>query len=95
MGLCMRERNVNLLIRERANWVIGGYENSVSDGIIEEMPPVEKMEKEIYNEVMSTNHIQIKAGLLEIKKDIRFLGKEKIVRTIHIMTELILQGVEL
>lgn len=40
-------------IRCGYNWVIGGLENSVQDGHIDEMPSVEDMFEEVYDEVTS------------------------------------------
>ena len=40
-------------IRCGYNWVIGGLENSVQDGHLEEMPAVEEMFEEVYDEVNS------------------------------------------
>lgn len=40
-------------IRCGYNWVIGGLENSVQDGQMEELPPVEDMFEEVYDEVTS------------------------------------------
>lgn len=40
-------------IRCGYNWVIGGLENSVQDGHLEEMPAVEEMFEEVYDEVTS------------------------------------------
>lgn len=40
-------------IRHGYNWVVGGLENSVQDGKMEEMPPVEEMFEEVYDEVTS------------------------------------------
>lgn len=40
-------------IRCGYNWVIGGLENSVQDGYLEEMPAVEEMFEEVYDEVTS------------------------------------------
>lgn len=40
-------------IRCGYNWVIGGLENSVQDGEMEEMPAVEEMFEEVYDEVTS------------------------------------------
>ena len=40
-------------IRCGYNWVIGGLENSVQDGQMEELPPVEEMFEEVYDEVTS------------------------------------------
>lgn len=38
-------------IKHGYNWVIGGYENSVQDGHIDEMPSVEELFEEVYDEV--------------------------------------------
>lgn len=40
-------------IRHGYNWVVGGLENSVQDGKLEEMPPVEEMFEEVYDEIIS------------------------------------------
>ena len=40
-------------IRHGYNWVVGGLENSVQDGQMEELPPVEEMFEEVYDEVTS------------------------------------------
>lgn len=40
-------------IRHGYNWVVGGLENSVQDGKMEEMPPVEEMFEEVYDEITS------------------------------------------
>lgn len=40
-------------IRHGYNWVVGGLENSVQDGHLEKMPPVEEMFNEVYAEVTS------------------------------------------
>lgn len=40
-------------IRYGYNWVIGGLENAVQDGSLEEMPAVEEMFEDVYDEVTS------------------------------------------
>lgn len=40
-------------IRHGYNWVVGGLENSVQDGKMEEMPPVEEMFEAVYDEITS------------------------------------------
>lgn len=40
-------------IRHGYNWVVGGLENSVQDGKLEEMPPVEEVFEEVYDEITS------------------------------------------
>ena len=40
-------------IRHGYNWVVGGLENSVQDGHLDKMPPVEEMFNEVYAEVTS------------------------------------------
>lgn len=40
-------------IRHGYNWVVGGLENSVQDGKLEELPPIEEMFEEVYDEITS------------------------------------------
>lgn len=40
-------------IKHGYNWVIGGLENSVQNGHLDEMPPIEEMFEEVYSEVNS------------------------------------------
>ncbi len=82
----LREIKVAALVREKANWVVGGWENSVTDGHLDTMPPVEDMEAEIYDEVLSAKWVEMKAGLVPITEDIRFLGTKRIKELITIIT---------
>ena len=43
-------------MRGAYNFVVGGYENSVSDGHMEEMPDVDAMFEEVYDEAMNTRY---------------------------------------
>ena len=43
-------------LRGAYNLVVGGYENSVQDGDMEEMPAVEDLFNEVYGEAMSTRY---------------------------------------
>lgn len=43
-------------LRGAYNFVVGGYENSVQDGDMEEMPAVEDLFDEVYGEAMSTRY---------------------------------------
>jgi hypothetical protein len=90
-GMDVREFKVKTLIREKANFVVGGWENSIADGHIETMPAVEDMEAEIYGEVMSARWVELKAGLALIKKDIRFLGTKRIKELISTITAEVLE----
>ena len=93
------KKDIRTLLVERVvdssvNWVIGGYENSVADGHIDEMPSQEQMEAEIYDEVMATDYVEVAGGLKQIKKDIRFLGTETIKQMITDQVTRDLQEVE-
>lgn len=46
-------------IREAYNWVVGGLENSVQDGQLESMPPVEEMLSEVYAEATQSCHTMV------------------------------------
>lgn len=43
-------------LRGAYNFVVGGYENSVQDGAMEEMPAVEDLFNEVYSEAMNTRY---------------------------------------
>ena len=90
MASGIRERIVINLIKERANWVIGGYENSVSDGHMTEMPSAEEIKSEVYGEVIRSKHVEIGGGLIGVSKDIRFLGKDFIEAKISRIVDRIL-----
>lgn len=66
-------------VRQAANWVIGGHENSIMDGLIEKMPSHESLAREIYQELMDLRGVEVAGGLIPLKKNIRFLTKEKIM----------------
>lgn len=78
----VREQTVKKLIKQKINWVVGGYENAVSDKHIEEMPSREQIADEVYQEVIDSKYLEIGAGLMPIQKDIRFLGKQRIKQLI-------------
>lgn len=73
-----REKLVAVAIREARNFVVGGYENAILDGYAEEMPNDETLVFEIYDEVLHNPVVELRGGLVPIKKDIRFLGKDRI-----------------
>ena len=86
----IRLRLVGKLVYSQANWVIGGWENSVTDGHIDAMPPREEMEAQIYDGVINATYVELAGGLRPIKTDIRFLGTAKIKEMITQATTKIL-----
>jgi len=78
----MREKKVRRIITEEAGFIIGGWENSVLDGHIEdsEFPTRGELIEEIYGEVMSDRQklIEMNGMMMEVSRDIRFLGSERI-----------------
>lgn len=63
-------------IRYGYNWVIGGLENSVQDGNLDEMPSVEEMFEEVYDEVISCTFAE---GFCDSKAApicVKFAGKK-------------------
>lgn len=59
-------------------YVLGGYENSVQDGVLEEMPPIETLFNEVYYEALLSKHemfggIRLDGG--EAPACMRFAGK--------------------
>ena len=67
-----------------SNWILDGYENSVTDGYMEqsEMPEHDDLAAEIYGAVMTTTYVQ---GAFRIgeTKEIRFAGAEFIKERIE------------
>lgn len=72
-------------VKNAFNWVVGGYENSVCDGQMEEMPSYEDIVDEIYWTVMNCTTEQ---GYQSSRPcdEVRFAGKEFIEECIkHLM----------
>lgn len=78
-----REIIIKLLVKDKFNSVVGGYENSVMDRIIDEIPPRKQLIEDIYDEVMTEDTIVTNMGVIYVKKDIRFMGRDKIIRCIE------------
>lgn len=80
-----RERLVKSAIKNEARWIIGGYENSISDGCMkkEDMPSIEHIQTEVYVNVIRGKLESGGSFLLQIKKDVRFLGKERIMQMVE------------
>lgn len=57
------------------NWIVGGYENSVEDGHIEQVPDYEELFSEIYYEVLHCTNFEGFNGNGPIK-EVRFAGTE-------------------
>lgn len=75
----MRVQAVSRLAKQKALWVIGGHENSILDGEKDSLPSEATLIQEVYDEVLRYPRIEIGGGIIELKKDIRFLGKEKLL----------------
>ena len=66
------------------NWVIGGYENSILDGHINEMPPAIDLLDEVYsniwNEPSATDGLEIRTGytIEELRSIAKFAGRDYI-----------------
>ena len=72
-------------VKNAFNWVVGGYENSVCDGQMEEMPTYEAIVEEIYWTVMNCTTTE---GHQSGKPcdEVRFAGKDFIMECIqHLM----------
>lgn len=75
----MRKILVARLAVEKARWVVGGYENSVLDELMSEMPSVQEMVEEVYQEMITDSVMLTHKGVIKLTKDIRFLGKETLM----------------
>lgn len=78
-----RENMVKMVVKEQVNMVLGGYENSLLDGHIQEMPTHDDLVNEIYQEVMNANEVETPFGMMKVQKDIRFFTKERIIAYIE------------
>lgn len=72
-----REINITKIIKREVGWVIGGYENAIFDGEATKMPEADEIEYEVYQELMAGGNVQ------PVRKDVRFLGKERIREAIR------------
>ena len=81
--MVMREKIVMLVVKQESNDVVGGYENSISDGHINVMPVREDLLEEIYNQVMMTTIVEGNNCRMSVEKDIRFIGSKKIKELIE------------
>lgn len=79
----IREKLVEKVVRRTFNWVTAGYTNSIMDRLIPEIPPHDMLVEEIYHEVMHTQFVETPSGMIQVKKDIRFVGKDKIISYIN------------
>jgi hypothetical protein len=78
----LRMKLVKKLVRDKAGWVMGGYENSRLDGNEDPLPPFDAIVEEIYDEVMQADWVETNMGLVLVQKDIRFVGKATIMHLI-------------
>lgn len=77
-----KEQLVSIVIKKVWHEVVGGYDNALSDKILDSMPSNEDIIQEVYEEVIRTRFIAMRSGYLPIEKDIRFLGKIRILEMI-------------
>lgn len=75
------------LVKEKWGWVVGGYENGISDGNLDFFPSDKSIILEVYDEVMNESYVEVRGGLLSVKKDIRFFGKDAIMKMISVYHE--------
>ena len=74
----MREQIVMLVIKKSFNNIIGGLENDLEDGFIQELPNETTLKNMIYDDVMKTKELNGQNGHMKVEKDIRFLGTQTI-----------------
>jgi len=73
------EQKAKRIIEDHGNFVIGGYENAIEDGVEGDLPPFDKLVEEIYYGVMNPDSSGYIDGCeTRIKDEIRFLGKDKV-----------------
>ena len=74
---------VKAAIRSMCYQTLGGWENSVTDGDIKEMPTYKEMEQEVYYEVIHCSTFETESGwLISVGSEIKFAGKENIMEYI-------------
>ena len=74
-----REDLVRRIVNQKANWIIGEWENEVEDGNVDEMPTKEELINTIYDEVINIKQL----NGLKVEKDIRFVGTKRILEMIE------------
>ena len=77
-----REEIVQLIIKKEWNSYVGGLENDLEDGFITEMPSRQSIIETVYKIVINTKDVKCQMGYMPVAKDIRFLGKEKIMNMV-------------
>ena len=73
-----RDMVVKMVIKEQFNQVVGGWENNVMDKLADKLPSHESLAVEIYEEVIQTDAVETPFGMMQVKKDIRFVGSNTI-----------------
>lgn len=68
-------------VKAAYNWIVGGLENSVQDGNLDNMPPIENMFEQVYDGLMSEDYGDGYGGG-NSKTELRFAGKQFILNTI-------------
>lgn len=73
-----RDMVVQMVIKEQFSQVVGGWENNIMDKLADKLPSRESLAAEIYDEVMQANAIETPFGMVQVKRDIRFIGSDTI-----------------
>lgn len=74
-----RQMMVKMVIRQELNDVIGGFENSLMDKLIDKMPTHDELVAQIYTQVMQARVVETPNGTrIGVEKDIRFFGTDRI-----------------
>lgn len=77
-----REALVKKVVKKSWGFVLGGYKNAQADNGTP-IPSRTRLVLETYEEVMDTDKIASGFGYEPVAKDIRFLGKERILELIE------------
>lgn len=64
------------------NWIVGGYENAILDGDMEEMPSRVQLIDEIYYQVMNCFSTEDRIVQMQVP-EVRFAGKKFIMECIE------------
>ena len=72
-------------IEHAYNWIVGGIENSLADGHIDEMPPVEDMFEQVYDGLMEEDYGEGFCDTKGARTELRFAGKQFILDHIALM----------
>ena len=72
----MHEKIARSNIYHAYNWIVGGYENDVSDGNIEQMPSRAELAEEIYNSALNNSYLEGMMTVNGARREMRFAGEK-------------------